>query len=226
MSTRFSEVRDLTQAVKVSWLGHAMFLLEDGAGNRLVTDPYGEGVGYDLPSVEAGIVLVSHEHFDHGNVALVKGSPVVISEAGEHEVAGVRVAGYPTFHDANKGSERGGNVVYRWEMQGLSFVHLGDLGHALDQDLAGKLAGTDVLFVPVGGTFTIDDAGAFQVVEALKPRVAIPMHFKNDACGFPIQSEEPFVSRFASVERAGKAPVYFSRDALPEPTLILVMDYL
>ena len=226
MSTRFTEAKDLAQAVRVSWLGHAMFLLEDGAGNRLVTDPYNDYVGYPLPDVAAGIVLVSHDHADHANVSLVKGDPAVVNSAGRHEQGGLAIAGFPSYHDLKRGAERGANVIYRWNMQGIDFVHLGDLGHPLDQELAGELAGADVLFVPVGGTFTIDDAEAFRVVETLRPRIAIPMHYKNDACGFSIQSEEPFVARFTAVEKSGKAPVYLSRDALPEPTLILVMDYL
>ncbi|NPV58294.1 MAG: MBL fold metallo-hydrolase [Actinobacteria bacterium] len=226
MTVDYTVERPLEEAVRVSWLGHAMFLLEDGAGNRLVTDPYGEGVGYSLPSVEAGIVLVSHDHFDHGNVNLVKGNPVVIREAGSHEAGGIPITGFSTFHDASGGKERGQNIVYRWKMQGLTFVHLGDLGHPLDPELASALQGSDVLFVPVGGTFTIDDAQAAALVQELAPRVAVPMHYRNSGCSFPILTEEPFTSRFTRVERVGKSPVYFAPGELPEPTLVLVMDFL
>lgn len=226
MSSPYTEKRDLTQAVSVSCLGHAMFLLEDGEGHRLVTDPYAEGVGYSLPDIEADIVLVSHDHFDHSNVGLVKGSPIVIRDAAPREVEGVKIRGFPTFHDTGGGAERGSNIAYRWEMSGMTFMHLGDLGHVLQEDVAAELAGTDVLFIPVGGTFTLDDSGAAQVVEAIAPRIAIPMHFRNAACTFPIQTEEPFAARFKSVERTGKSPVYLSSERLPEPTLILVMDYL
>ncbi len=226
MTIDFTAERPLTEAVRVSWLGHAMFLLEDGAGNRLVTDPYGDGVGYPLPGVEAGIVLVSHDHFDHGNVSLVKGDPVVVREAGEHKVGGISVIGFPTFHDASGGGERGGNVVFLWDMQGVTFVHLGDLGHALDPAIASRLKGADVLFVPVGGTFTIDDAQAAALVEEIAPRIAVPMHYRNSACSFPILTEEPFASRFTRVQRVGRSPVYLAPGELPEPTLVLVMDFM
>lgn len=218
--------RPLTEAVRVSWLGHAMFLLEDGEGNRLVTDPYGDGVGYALPSVEANIVLVSHDHFDHGNVGLVKGNPVVVREAGEHEAGGVKITGFSTFHDTSGGGERGSNVVFRWRMQGLTFVHLGDLGHPLDSGLASALKGVDVLFVPVGGTFTIDDAQAAALVEELAPRIAVPMHFRNSGCSFPILTVEPFSSRFNRLQKVGSSPLYLAPGGLPEPTLVLVMDFL
>lgn len=226
MSSRYAQEKDLSRAVRVSWLGHAMFLLEDGAGHRLVTDPYGEGVGYSLPSVEAGIVLVSHDHFDHANAGMIKGNPQVVREPSPRNIDGVEIEGFATYHDDSGGKERGSNLIFRFRMQNLTFVHLGDLGHMLAEDLQEKLRGADVLFVPVGGTFTVDDAGAAELVAALAPRIAIPMHFRNAACSFPILTEEPFLERFSRVERAGKSPVYISAEDLPEPTLVLVLDYL
>ncbi|MEW6553047.1 MAG: MBL fold metallo-hydrolase [Actinomycetota bacterium] len=226
MSSRYTEEQDLTRAVRVSWLGHAMFMLEDGAGHRLVTDPYADYVGYPLPNVAADIVLVSHDHADHSNIGLVKGDPLVVRDPSPREVGGVRISGFPTYHDSQGGAERGANIVYRWEMQGLTFVHLGDLGHLPDSGLARELAGADVIFVPVGGFFTLAPDEAARVVKDLEPHIAIPMHFRNDACSFPIETEGPFVSHFETVERVGKVPVHLSPDDLPEATLILVMDYL
>jgi L-ascorbate metabolism protein UlaG (beta-lactamase superfamily) len=226
MTSDFTRRKELTEAVRISWMGHAMFLLEDGAGNRLVTDPYAEGVGYALPDVEADIVLVSHDHFDHANTGMVRGDPMIVSDASLREFGGIEIEGFPTYHDASGGAERGPNIAYRWRMQGMTFAHLGDLGHRLDTATAAGLAGTDVLFVPVGGTFTLDDAGAAQVVEELAPRIAVPMHFRNSACSFPIKTVEPFASRFTRVEETGKSPVYVGVQDLPEPTLLLVMDYL
>jgi len=226
MASPYTGEKDLAEAVRVSWLGHAMFLFEDGEGHRLVTDPYNDYVGYPLPDIEAGIVLVSHEHADHSNIGLIKGGPVVVRDPSERDVAGIKIEGFPTFHDAKGGAERGANIIFRWEMQGLTFVHLGDLGHALDAETARVLAESDVLFVPVGGFFTIEPDGAAEVVKTLKPHIAVPMHFRNEACGFPIETEEPFASHFSHVERTGKAPVYISPDDLPEPTLVLIMDYM
>ncbi len=218
--------KNLTEAVRVSWLGHAMFLLEDGLGTRLVTDPFDAHVGYALPDVTADIVLVSHDHADHSHVDLVKGDPVVVRDASPREVKGLKISGLPTFHDSSRGSERGANTAFRWEMQGLTFVHLGDLGHPVDAVSAPQLVGAHVLFVPAGGFFTLEPDDAAAVVRALAPRIAIPMHFRNAACSFPIETEERFVSHFSAVERSGKAPVYIPNDLPPGETVLLVMDYL
>ena len=226
MSSTYCGERDLTEAIRISWLGHAMFLLEDGEGHRLVTDPYDSHVGYAIPDIEAGIVLVSHDHADHSNVAMVKGDPVVVRDPSPRDIAGLQIAGFPTYHDPRGGAERGSNIVFRWEMQGMTFVHLGDLGHELDAELQGELTGADVLFVPVGGFFTFEPDIAAATVKALDPHIAVPMHFRNEACGFPIETEEPFLSYFSEVERTGKAPAYISRDNIPTQTLVLVMDYI
>ena len=226
MASPYNVERDLAEAVQVSWLGHAMFLLEDGEGHRLVTDPFNDHVGYALPEISAGIVLVSHDHADHSNTSLVHGDPVVVRDPSPRDIAGIKIKGFPTFHDAKGGTERGRNIIFRWEMQGLAFVHLGDLGHALDAETADEIADPDVLFVPVGGFFTIEPDGAAEVVKALRPRIAVPMHFRNEACGFPIETEEPFASQFQKVERTGKVPIDLAPGDPPEPTLVLIMDYL
>lgn len=225
MTSPFTAEKDLRSAVRVTWLGHAMFLLEDGSGHRVITDPYGEGVGYKPRRVEADIVLVSHNHFDHAATDLVSGNPEIVREPSPRTIDGIEIVGVPTFHDQSGGKERGPNIAFRLRMQGLTFVHLGDLGHSLGEKEVSELRGADVLFVPVGGTFTVDDAQAAEVVEALAPRIAIPMHFRTSACSFPILTEEPFLARFRKVERAGKSTVYLSPGELPEPTLVLVLDF-
>ena len=225
MTSRFSMEKDLSEAVRISWLGHSMFLLED-VGHRLVTDPYGEGVGYKLPQVEADIVLVSHDHFDHSNTALVKGNPAIVREPHAQDPAGIRIEGISTYHDDKDGAERGANIIFRWNMQGMDFAHLGDLGHLPGEEVISSLEGIDVLFIPVGGIFTIDDAQAAEVVKLLSPSIAVPMHFKTSACALPIKTADPFTAHFSDVEMAGKEPVYLSSQDLPDQTLILVMDYL
>lgn len=225
MSLELTKPREGRDVVKLTWLGHAMFLLEDGQGRRLVTDPYDAQVGYRVPEVSADVVLVSHDHFDHNNVSAVKGNPRVVKGPGETEAMGIKIKGFPSYHDPKRGSERGPNTVYRFTMGELDFVHVGDLGHLPDPELAKELSGADVLLVPVGGTFTIDDREAEELVHMLKPHLVIPMHFRNDACAFPIKTAEPFIQRFERVERAGRGPLYLSREALPEPLTVVLMDY-
>jgi L-ascorbate metabolism protein UlaG (beta-lactamase superfamily) len=119
----------------ITWLGHSCFKLQDkiGAdGVTLITDPYSKETGLKLPSLEADLVTVSHDHDDHNNVSAVKGNPRVISCAGEYDVKGVFVEGIDSSHDEANGEKRGGNIIYRIEIDDISIAHLGDLAHTLD----------------------------------------------------------------------------------------------
>ncbi|MDR7392741.1 MAG: MBL fold metallo-hydrolase, partial [Armatimonadota bacterium] len=64
--------------MKITYFGHACFLLESREGKRILIDPFNDQVGYPVPRVAADLVLVSHEHFDHNYVEAATGSPRVI----------------------------------------------------------------------------------------------------------------------------------------------------
>ncbi len=210
--------------VKVRWIGHAMFLAEDDMGVRVVTDPYDESIGYEIPELEADVVTVSHGHYDHANVSAIKNDPSIVDKAGDSTAAGISFRGIPTFHDQKRGEERGENLVFTWEMGGLRLTHLGDLGHLLSEEQVEELAGTHVLFVPVGGIYTIDARGAAAIVRAISPGIAVPMHYKTESLRLPVSGVEPFLSEFDRVHRAGKDFAYISRDNLPEKPELVIFD--
>jgi L-ascorbate metabolism protein UlaG (beta-lactamase superfamily) len=177
---------------KLTWLGQSCFVLETAAGTRVVMDPFGKGIGYELPAgLRADLVTVSHEHPDHNNVALVGGKPRVLrgltaDKKGwariDEKFRDVAVRTVGVYHDDKRGAERGLDSVFIFEVGGLRIAHLGDLGHALDEDQLAAVGSVDVLLVPVGGTYTIDARQATRVVDRLRPRLmVIPMHYKTEA---------------------------------------------
>ncbi|MDD3285634.1 MAG: MBL fold metallo-hydrolase [Patescibacteria group bacterium] len=167
----------------LTWLGHSCFKLQDkiGAdGVTVVTDPFGKQFGLKLPNCEADIVTVSHNHEDHNNVAALRGNPFVINCAGEYDIKNVLIEGIDSFHDEAQGSERGNNLIFRLEIDDVSVVHLGDLGQPLDSGQLEKLAGTDILLIPVGGKYTLDAKKAVEVIAQIEPRIIVPMHYQSD----------------------------------------------
>jgi len=215
--------------MKVKWFGHAAFLITSEEGVRIVTDPYKPGVyGLEYSAIkdEADIVTVSHEHDDHNYVAGVPGNPRVIRGAGSHQVNGIEFKGIACYHDESDGKERGDNTIFRFSVNGVRLCHLGDLGHKLTDEQVAAIGDVDVLMVPVGGSFTIDAAGADGVIAQIKPAVAIPMHFKSDGCpNFPVCDAEPFLSGNKDVKRAGSAEIEFNRGQLPSPTQIILLEH-
>lgn len=202
--------------MKLKWLGHAAFLLTAADGTRVLADPYNAEVGYKVPLDEADYVTVSHEHFDHNSVQNVPGTPQAVRGEGPHSLGPVKAVGVATWHDDAGGSKRGPNTAFRFdfsEPEGtLSVCHLGDLGHQLTPEQLAEIGEVDVLLVPVGGRFTVDAAGAREVVEALRPRVVVPMHYKTRALSFPLAPVDDFLAQMqgAPVERVSSPSVDFS----------------
>ncbi len=179
--------------MKLTYLAHSTFLLETDAGARLVTDPVDKGSGYDLHGVKADVVTVSHHHFDHDALDQVTGDPVVFDQVGAHAEKGFVIIGYPAFHDEEQGAKRGPNTLFKIEADGRTVVHLGDLGHDLDDAVVSVLKGADALLIPVGGKFTIDAKQAAALAERLAPKCVIPMHYKTPQLTFEIAPLDPFL---------------------------------
>lgn len=183
-------------------------------------DPHdGKSIGIKPPVVKADICLISHDHFDHNCSRIIHGDPTVVREAGEREVKDLKVNGISTFHDEEGGAKRGRNIVFRFEMDGVSFVHLGDLGQELTDEEIASMGRVDVLFIPVGGVFTINSATARRLVERIRPKVAIPMHFQYGGLSITISPVETFLEGIPeeSVLRVGNE-IEFSKDDLPPQT--------
>jgi L-ascorbate metabolism protein UlaG (beta-lactamase superfamily) len=196
---------------KLTWYGQSCFLLETAAGTRILIDPIPKGIGYELPAgLRPDLITISHEHFDHNNVAMAANKPRVLhgltsDHKGwarvdeKYKDVAIRTVG--VYHDAKRGAERGLNTVFIFEVGGLRIAHLGDLGHALTDEQRAKIGAVDVVLVPVGGTFTLDGRDATRVVEQLRPRLmVIPMHYKTDAVTIKeLEPLEPFLERKVAV---------------------------
>jgi len=211
--------------MKVKWLGHACFLITSKDGLRIITDPYAVagGIKYAPVTEAADVVTVSHDHGDHNNVSTVQGKPEIVRGSGARSAGGIQFRGISTYHDASQGQQRGANTVFCFNVDGLALCHLGDLGHALDQSQVNEIGAIDILFVPVGGYYTIDAPVASQTVEQLRPRIVIPMHFRTPRCEFPIADAEDFVKGKQQVATMDSSEVEFQRDSLPASTEIVLL---
>ena len=182
----------------ITWLGHSCFVLESG-GFRVLLDPYKVVRGFPDVTAEADAVYCSHGHFDHAYTA---GVSLTTGKANPFTVREV-----PTFHDSENGTLRGENIVRVFSAQGQTVVHLGDLGHLLTERQAAAIGPCDALLLPVGGTYTIDAAGAKAVADQLSPRVIIPMHYRQGDKGFlELDTIDPFLSFFPA-EQVRRYPV-------------------
>ena len=215
--------------MKVKWLGHAAFLITSDEGTKIITDPYQPGMfGLDYGKIEeaADIVVVSHDHPDHNYVEGVPGNPQVVKGSGSHKAKGIEFKGIASYHDESSGSERGPNDIFCFTVNGVRVCHMGDLGHTLSDRQVADIGDVDVLIIPIAGTYTLDAAAANKVVDQVKPRVVIPMHFKTDKCpNFPVTDAEPFLAGKTDVKRMDTSEVEFKKEQLPTATEIVVLKH-
>jgi L-ascorbate metabolism protein UlaG (beta-lactamase superfamily) len=158
------------------WFGHNCFRIRAREAT-IITDPVDRSTGYTMAKQTADVVTISHDHKGHSNLSAIKPDYKVINEPGEYEMHDVFVTGIRTFHDDDKGKERGYNTVYLIEVEGIVICHLGDLGHALTEEQAEAMSNVDVLLVPAGGGDVISVAQAADVVGQLEPKIVIPMQY-------------------------------------------------
>ncbi len=212
--------------MKIRWLGHATFLITSDNGTRIITDPYKAGIGMQYGDIteSADIVTVSHGHGDHNNVAAVQGNPEVVDKTGSIQTKGIKIKGILTHHDDAGGSKRGNNIVFCFDIDNMKVCHLGDLGHPLSDKQAADIGEVDIVMVPVGGNFTIDAGVATDVINRLKARVAIPMHYQNDRCpGFPVARVDDFLKGKSNVIKQGTSEVEYNQSGLPDKTQVVVL---
>ncbi|MDW8101220.1 MAG: MBL fold metallo-hydrolase, partial [Anaerolineae bacterium] len=175
-------------AVEIHWLGHDAFRL---VGEKTVyIDPW------KLPTKAplADLILITHEHYDHcspEDVQRIRGTgtvvaapsaaasklkaPVTIVKPGDKlTLNGVLVEVVPAYN-VNKPfhPRKAGHVGYIVTLGGERIYHTGD------SDLIPEMKGlqVDIVLVPVSGTYVMDAEQAAQLVEQLRPRLAIPMHY-------------------------------------------------
>ncbi|MCK5579053.1 MAG: MBL fold metallo-hydrolase [Planctomycetes bacterium] len=217
--------------MKIKWLGHATFTLVSSQGSVVVTDPfdanaYEGAIKYKPINLKADVVTVTHtQHEDHNYTQAVSGSPQVIDKEGEYETAGIKIKGVPTFHDKNQGQDRGHNIVFVYNIDGVRVAHLGDLGHVPTPEQFKQMGSVDVLLVPVGGHFTIDDQEATRISSQCGAKIVVPMHYKTPVLDFPIASVDKFLQGKKNVKKLDSSEVTITKKNLPAEQEIWVLPY-
>ena len=204
----------MAETMHITWLGHSCFRVES-RGYTAVLDPYADGSVEGLLPVRetADLVLCSHEHGDHNARDLVT--------LREGKAPVFRVETISTYHDDQKGAKRGPNTIHILDDGVFRAAHAGDLGCALSGEELEKLKGLDVLMVPVGGYYTIDAAQARALVNAVKPRIVIPMHYRGQGFGFVVLAElEDYTRLCGDVVYYGGSVLELTKD-LPAQTAVL-----
>mgnify|MGYP001062523311 CR=1 FL=1 len=211
--------------MKIKWLGHSCFLITNNRGINILTDPYDETLGYKMTKEKINIITISHEHYDHNNTMGIKGKPVVLKGAVNRDTHKIIFKGISSYHDSVFGKYRGNNTIFLIKSDQLALCHLGDLGHLLEAKQLEDINKVDILFIPVGGYYTLNHIQAEQVIEQIKPKIVLPMHYKTDAIKWSIDPLSIFLDRKQNIKIIGANSFDIEAQSLPEQTTIYVLEY-
>ena len=211
--------------MEITWLGHSCFLLQDSKGRKLLTDPFDTTLGYEIYKGSPDIVTISHQHFDHNYTKELNGNYKILDKVGMFYICDIPIKGTPSYHDKDKGAKRGDNIIFTFKMDDYTLCHLGDLGHSLSNDDIDAIGNVDILFIPVGGNYTIDGKEASEVTKKINPKIVIPMHYKTPLVSFPIDGVEKFLMYMKNASKIDSNTLIIN-DEIKESLSVKILNYI
>jgi len=114
--------------------------------------------------------------------------------------------------------------VYVFKLDGIRVCHLGDIGHLLSDKILKEIGKVDLLFVPIGGKFTLEPGKVNKLIDSLKPRVVLPIHYKTAMIRFPLAEAKVFLTGKRNVKKVGHK-LSVNKAKLPATREIWMLDY-
>ncbi|WP_119066146.1 MBL fold metallo-hydrolase [Aggregatilinea lenta] len=210
--------------MEITWYGHSCFRITERGRATVVTDPFGESLGYEVPKLKAEVVTISHDSPGHNNVDMARDCEHVVSGPGEYEVGGVFIIGVATYNREIENPRL--NVIYVLDFAGLSVAHLGDLDHVPNQSMVESLGPIDVALVPVGDGGALSSSQAAEVISLLEPSIVVPMHFQTEALrGMTLDPVDRFLKEMGIDSMQAEPVLKVTAGGLPEQTQVVLLDY-
>ena len=209
----------------IQYFGHNFFQITTRQGTRIVMDPLAPG-RYPTPNLTPHVVTVGREHPNHNYVQLAQGNPLILRGLANHgaewnristRVREVSISNVPIYQNGFAGALKGAAFVFALDT--LCIVHLGDLSHPLTAEQLQQIGQVDVALIPIDGTYTMGPDIAREVLQQLNPKLAIPMHYRNN-----LTLVEAFVQGLPT-RRLDSDTLLVSKSSLPSATEIVVLRH-
>ncbi len=219
--------------MRLTYFGHCAFRWETEGGVTVVADPYRNQEGRYwftrlFPEVRCDLGLITHAHFDHDAVDRLPEAASILRMPGDFSAGDLQIRGVGDWHSGAARLVDFPNVMFRLEAGGLRFLHIGDNRSEWPEDVAEAVGDIDVLMV------TVDDSKHLlnyeqvdSLVERLRPRVVIPMHYaipglmSSDCDLLP---PEGWLARQKAVRRLESDRMDFDAARLPAQTEVWLFE--
>lgn len=215
---------EVSPQVRLTFIGHASFLIESPAGVTIATD-FND---YVRPNIVPRVATMNRAHDTHFTETPDPGIEYVLrgwnpdGGPAQHELTleDVWIRNVPTNIRRGAGTDYDGNSMFVFEVAGVCIAHLGHLHHLLTQDHLEALGRIDVVLAPVDGSYTLDIEGMVETLKAINAPLVIPMHY------FSRYGLDRFLARLGrewAVEHSAEPFVLISRESLPQTRTLLVL---
>ncbi len=210
--------------MELTWIGHSAFRLRSGE-HVIITDPFPDTLGLSMPSTlsQASVVTVSNGHPNHSATALVGSDATVLDSPGEYGVAGQYYKGVrtPLGPPSAEQETQAWNTMFVIELEGVVVCHLGDLAAPLTPRQVEELSSPDLLLLPVGGHCTLSPEEAAELVNAVSPRIVVPMHYACPGVAVELESLAPFLRELGVKEPEAQAKLTLSKSGAPSESQVV-----
>jgi len=207
----------------IQYFGHNFFQITTSQGTAIVMDPLVPG-RYPTPNLTPHVVTVGREHPNHNYVQLARGNPLILRGLAQFgaewnrvstHVREVAISNVPIYQNGVAGALKGAAFVF--DLGTLCIIHLGDLSHTLTPEQLQQIGRVDVALIPIDGTYTMGPETAREVLQQLTPKIAIPMHYRDN-----LALVETFV-RGLTTRRLDSDMLLVSKSSLPAATEVIVL---
>lgn len=238
-----------TNDLEITWIGHSCFEIRY-FDQRILIDPFTpEWFDYERPQSKYDFVFASHKAKDHSFFVGIDADLYLLA-SGDKEVffqedrsrkrlfeakKDINIGRgsfvfwtVPTYHDNQKGAAEGSNGILCFDFGGIKMVHLGDIGHVLEEDHLNKIGPVDVLMIPIDGYFTIGIETAKKIIGQLDPKIVFPMHYKTEKSkqAQPIYTEKDIIEGFKNVKKLHQSRLAIDENILNQKQQIILLEYL
>ncbi len=231
--------------MELTWLGHAAFRVRTGS-TALIMDPFGPELGLAIPPAQAraNVVTLSSDAAHHAAVGIVTGDkpPVVFSDPGEYQAAGLQMRGIRTTRSAQNGDGNGNgggddeaegetengpqawNTVFVVEAEGIVLCHLGDPDRQLSDRQIEELGSPQILLLPIGSPTGLSADAAVELVSSVSPRIIVPMLFAHPGNKTGLRELRPFLAELGEKAPEAVSRLTVTRATMPEETQLVLLQ--
>ena len=209
----------------ITWLGHAAVRVR-GAGAALIADPFPPEAGLRIPPAQAraDVITLSSDDPLHAATGEVDGARVVLDGPGEYEASGMHVRGVRTARRTPEGEPQRWNTMYTAEIDGLTFCHLGNPAGLLSKRELDELGAPHIVAVPAGSVTGLSAADAAEIVQALSPKIILPVLYAHAGNRHQLRELRSFLSELGARPPEPQARLSVTRATLPEETQVVALS--